>query len=317
MRAVVTGGAGCIGSELAGHLLSQENDVIVYDNLSSGKAEHIESLLDSKNFTFIQADLLDFNYVRKAVKGADIVFHLAANSDIKFEEGDSTEEDMKQNTTATYNVLEAMRKENVRKIVFTSSSAIYGEAKIVPTPESYGPLEPISLYGASKVACETEISAFCHMFDMQSWIFRFANIVGQKRRRTGTTVLTDFINKLIDNKIELQILGDGKQSKCYLTVEDCIKGIMTGLEKAPSRVNIFNLGPADAITVNEIAHIVAEEMGISDVRLKYTGGDRGWIGDVPRFMLDSSKIEKLGWRPSCSSRDAIRTTVKKMLEVYR
>jgi len=317
MRVLITGGAGCIGSELAGCLLKQGHEVTVFDNLSSGKIEHIKEFMGNEKFKFLEADLLDFKSIKSAVKTKDVVFHLAANSDIKFKKGDGTDEDLKQSILATYNVLEAMRVNGVQKIVFTSSSVIYGEAKRLPTDESYGPLIPISLYAASKLSCESLISAFCHMFDMKGWIFRFANIVGPKSRKIGTTILTDFIERLEKNNAELLILGNGKQSKCYLTTEDCIEGMLTGFNKSSEILNIFNLGPTDAITVDEIAQIVTEEMGLKNVVFRYSGGDRGWLGDVPKFQLDANEIRKLGWKPKYTSKEAIRLTVKKMLETKK
>jgi len=306
MNIMVTGGAGCIGSELVGRLLKEESNVVVYDNLSSGKLEHISPFMKNKKFKFIEADVLDKNTLLKSMKGIDIVFHLAANPDIKFSAGDATDKDMKQNTIATYNVLEAMRLNDIKKIVFSSTSAVYGEAEKIPTPENYAPLIPISLYGASKLACEALISAFCHMFGIQAWILRFANIVGGKSRKTGTTVISDFILKLKKNPKALEILGNGKQSKPYLLNEECVEAILFAVKNASKQVNLFNLGPGDSVSVNEIAEIVVKELGLKNVKFVYTGGVRGWKGDVPRGLLEVSKINKLGWKAKKSSKEAVK-----------
>lgn len=312
MRVLVTGGAGCIGSDLAGRLLQDGHDVIVFDNLSSGKEEHIEPFLKNKRFRFIKADLLDRKKVENACKGIDATFHLAANSDIKYKPGDPTDEDLRLNTIATYNLLDAMRVNDVKKIAFTSSSSVYGEAKLLPTPEDH-PLLPISLYSASKAACETLISAYCGMFGMQGWILRLANVIGPKSRRTGKTVISEFIERLGKNPNELTILGNGKQSKSYLLVDDCIDGMLTAFSKANEHLNIYNIGPEDFVTVDEIAKIVVAEMGLKKAKFSYTGGDRGWPGDVPKFLLDTSRIRKLGWKPRHSSEEAVKIATRSLL----
>lgn len=312
MRALITGGAGCIGSDLAERLLGDGNNVTVFDNLSSGKMDHVSGLLSNTRFRFVKGDLLKKKQIEDACKGADIVFHLAANSDIKYSTGDPTDEDLRLNTLATYNVLEAMRLQQIKKIVFTSSSAVYGEAKKIPTPEDY-PLQPISLYAASKAACESIISGFCHMFGMQGWILRLSNVISGKSRKKGETVLTDFINKLRQNHKELVILGNGKQSKSYLLAEDCVGGIITVLNKSDDAVNIYNLGAEDSATVNEIASVVVDEMKLKDVRFVYSGGDRGWLGDVPKFLLDINKAKKTGWKPRYKSKEAIRIATRSLL----
>jgi len=313
MKALVTGGAGCIGSDLCSRLLEEGYGVVAIDNLNSGKIEHVKNLEKNKKFRFIKGDILEMSDIKKTMKGIDIVFHLAANSDVKYKDGDPTDEDLRLNTIAIYNVLECMRINNVKKIVFTSSSVVYGEAEKMPTDEDY-PLRPISLYAASKVSCEALISGFCNMFGMQSWIFRFANIVGGKTRKIGKTVLSDFIEKLSANHKELEILGDGKQCKSYLLVNDCIEGMLIAIKKSNEKINIFNLGPEDFVTVDEIGKIVIDEMGLKNVKFKYSGGDRGWKGDVPRFLLDITKIRKLGWKPRYTSKEAIRIATRSLLD---
>jgi UDP-glucose 4-epimerase len=308
MKYFVTGGAGFIGSHLVDRLVAT-GEVTVYDNLNSGKTEFIEQHLSRANFQLVQADLLEPEDLQEAMKGHDVVFHLAANSEARASIED-TDIDLKQGTIATYNILEAMKLASVKKIVFASSSTVYGEAKVKPTPEDYGPLEPISLYGASKLAAEGLITAFCHTFEMQSWIFRFANVIGA---RSTHGVVFDFINKLKKNKSELEILGDGIQEKPYIHVVDCVAGFLYGFQHARERVNIFNLGTASSSNVSSIARVLVEEMGLSDVVFKFTGGDRGWPGDVPQVRYDTLKMERLGWKPGYTSDEAVRRGIKDIL----
>jgi UDP-glucose 4-epimerase len=308
---LVTGGAGFIGSHLTDMLVA-ENEVTVLDNLSSGRMEHLDRHLGRKNFEFLQSDLLDQKAVEEAVAGKDTVFHIAANPDVKLGAED-TRVHLDQNVLATYNLLEAMRKFGVSKIAFTSTSTVYGEADRIPTPEDYGPLKPISLYGASKLSCEALISSYCHTFEMQSWIYRFANIVGER----GTHgVLVDFIKKLQDDPHRLQILGSGNQRKSYLEVKDCVQAMVHCVDRADEETNIFNIGSSDFVDVTQIADIVAEEMGLSDVEYRYTGGidGRGWKGDVKVMLLDIDRIRELGWEPLQGSEGAIRTAVRALLQ---
>lgn len=296
---MITGGAGFIGSHLADELV-EEHEITVIDNLSSGREEYV-----NPRVRFIRADLLT-DELEEIFEGKEIVFHLAANPDVKVGAQD-TRVHLDQNVLATYRVLEAMRRAGVRKIVFTSSSTVYGEAPI-PTPEDYGPLIPISLYGASKLAAEALISSYCHTFDFQAWIYRFANVIGE---RSNHGVIYDFINKLKANPEELEILGDGNQTKSYIYIKDCIEAMLYGL-RANGRVNIFNIGSEDRITVGEIAEIVSREMGL-EPRFKFTGGERGWRGDVPVMQLSINRLKNLGWRPKYNSREAVRKTVKTLV----
>ena len=309
MRYFVTGGAGFIGSHLVDNLVNM-GLVTAYDNLSSGKKELIQHHLDREGFRFVQADLLERDRLAGAMKDSEVVFHMAANPKIRAGTQD-TELDLKQGTIATYNVLEAMRLNGIKKIVFASTSAVYGETPGQPVPEDYGPLQPISLYGASKLASEGLITAFGHLFGMQAWIFRLANVVG-KRATHG--VIIDFIAKLKQNPGELEILGDGTQKKSYIHVDDCVAGLLYGFQHANDRVNVFNLGNNDATSVTTIGHMLIKGMGLANVRLKYTGGNRGWPGDVPQVRLDTSRMEKLGWKPKYISDEAIRQTIKDILE---
>jgi len=308
LRVFVTGGAGFIGSHLVDALVEKGYVVTVYDNLSSGKKEFIEHHVGKENFSFIEADLLDQKKLRECLEDYDVVFHLAANPDVRL--GVKKPDVAKQDIIATYNLLDVMRLKNVKKIVFSSSSTVYGEATLMPLPENYGPLLPISVYGAAKLASEGLISSFCHTFDMQAWIFRFANVVGS---RCTHGVIFDFINKLKKNPKELEILGNGKQKKSYLYVTDCVDGMLYGFENAKDQINLFNLGSDGATEVNRIAEMVVDEMKLRDVRFKYTGGERGWKGDVPRFQFDISKIKKLGWKPKYDSDDAVRMAINDLL----
>lgn len=308
MRCFVTGGAGFIGSHLVDRLMVEGNQVTVFDNLSSGQVEFIKQHLSSDNFSLVEADLLDLNKVKESIAEHDVVFHLAANPDAR--SGiENTELDLKQETMATFNVLEAMRVNRVKKIVFSSSGTIYGETPVIPLPEDYGPVLPISLYGAGKLASEGLISAFCHTFDMQSWIFRFANIVG---RRATHGVIFDFINKLKRNPAELEISGDGTQSKPYLHVADCVDGMLHGFRNSGDRVNVFNLGCSTATDVTTIAQMLIKEMGLNDVKFRYKGGDRGWRGDVPQVRFNVDKINKLGWKARYTSDEAVRQGIREI-----
>jgi UDP-glucose 4-epimerase len=311
MSILVTGGAGFIGSNLVDRLL-ETSQVTVLDNFSSGKRDHIAHVIGHPRFALVEADLFDAGTLENVMAGKDFVFHLAANPDVKLGAED-TKIHLQQNILATYSLLEAMRKTGVGKIAFTSTSTVYGEANLVPTPENYGPLKPISLYGASKLACEALISSYCHTFDMQSWIFRFANIVGQR----GTHgVLVDFINKLKKNPKELEILGSGQQRKSYLEVGDCVAAMVYAVEHSSDQTNIFNIGSDDAVDVTEIADIVAESMGLAGVKYRYTGGfnGRGWRGDVKIMQLSIDALVGLGWIPGHNSRESIKTAVDALLK---
>jgi len=308
MRIFVTGGAGFIGSHLVDRLIDS-GEVTVYDNLSSGRKEFIQHHLGRNNFRLIEADLLDFDTLNQAIANHNTVFHLAANPDVRAGIT-NTNLDLRQGTLATYNVLEAMRLNKIKKIVFASSSAVYGEVGTRPVNEDYGPLLPISLYGASKLACEGLISAFCHLFNMQAWIFRFANVVGA---RASHGVIFDFINKLKQNPEELEILGDGTQEKPYLYIDDCIDGILFGLEHSQEQVNVLNLGSDSSTNATAIANMVVETMGLSGVKFNFTGGSRGWKGDVSQIRFDIARMKNLGWKPRYSSDGAVRQAIKDML----
>lgn len=308
MKYFITGGAGFIGSHLLDRL-AKTNEITVYDNLTSGRKEFIRQHFGNRGFRFLRADLLDFDTLNKVIPGHDIVFHLAANPEVRA--GTTlTELDLKHGTIATYNVLEAMRLNNINKIVFASSSTVYGEARTKPVSEDHGPLLPISLYGASKLASEGLISAFCHLFDMQAWIFRFANVVGA---RATHGVIFDFISKLKQEPRELEILGDGTQEKPYLYIDDCINGMLFGLEHSGQQVTVLNLGSGSATSVTTIANMVVEAMRLASVKFRFTGGNRGWRGDVPQVRFDTTKMNKLGWISGYSSDDAVKRSIADIL----
>lgn len=309
---LVTGGAGFIGSHLVEKLARSARKVVVLDNLRTGKTSNLKTVMEKANFTFIRGDLLDRAILREALKDVEAVFHLAANPETSVGSFD-TSVDFEQNLVATHNLLDEMsRVGKAKRIAFTSTSTIYGEAETMPTPEDYGPLVPISLYGASKLGCEALITAYCHMFDFQTVIYRFANVVGT---RNSHGVVYDFIKKLRNNPRELEILGDGSQSKSYMYVTDCVEAFLVGLRNLDERVRILNVGSEDQVDVMTIARIVVEEMGLKDVRLRPIGGfeGRGWKGDVKRMLLDASKIRALGWRPAYGSAEAIRQAAKHAL----
>lgn len=307
MAILVTGGAGFIGSHLMDALLKKGNEVKCIDNFSSGKREFIEHNI-KKGLELIEGDLLNPDDIRKALDGCDTVFHLAANPDVRLGAED-THVHLEQNIIATYNLLEGMRKAAVKKIAFTSSSTVYGEAGEIPTPENYGPLVPISLYGASKLAAEGLIASYCHTFDMRSVIYRFANVVGP---RSTHGVTYDFIKKLRKDGSELEILGDGSQKKSYLYISDCIDAMLFGIEKSSDRVEILNIGSEDWVDVRKIADIISEEMHLSP-EYRFTGGvdgGRGWKGDVKIMRLSIDKLRNMGWQPEHGSEEAIRMTAR-------
>ena len=310
MKVFVTGGAGFIGSHLVDELIKRGNQVTVYDNLSSGKKDFFKQHIKNDNYNFVDDDLLNLERVKKEIKNHDVVFHIAANPFVRLGET-QTRLDLEQGPIVSYNILEGMRKNNIKKIVFSSSSVVYAETPPIDIPETYGPTLPISLYGAGKLATEGLISAFCGTFGFQTWIYRFANVVGI---RSTHGVIVDFIDKLKRNPEELEILGDGKQQKPYLHVSDIVDGILFGFENSNDQINLFNLGVDSNTTVTKIANMVVEEMNLKNVKFKYTGGSRGWAGDVPRFQLNTSKMKKLGWKAHYTSDDAVRKAIKETIK---
>jgi UDP-glucose 4-epimerase len=309
MRYFITGGAGFIGSNLVDRLLEDGHYVVVYDNFSTGFEEFLNDAKKSKRFALIENDNLNHNKLTEAMAGCDFVFHLAANADVRFGT-EHPRKDLEQNTMATFNVLEAMRINGIKKIAFSSTGSIYGEPDIFPTPENAPFPEQTSLYGASKLACEGLIEAYCEGFNFQSWIFRFVSILGE--RYTHGHVF-DFYKKLLDNQDELYVLGNGHQKKSYLYIQDCIDAMLFAIANSQEKVNIFNLGTNEYCEVNDSINRITEHLGLKP-ELKYSGGERGWIGDSPFIFLDCSKINNLGWIPKLSIKESVIKTLKYLQE---
>ena len=305
MKFIITGCAGFIGSSLTDRLLSMGHEVVGVDNFSSGQRRFLESALTNKNFKLVEADLLDPEHLNPAFAGGDVVFHFAANADVRFGT-DHPRRDLEQNTIATYNVLEAMRANGVKKILFSSTGSVYGEAKVIPTPED-GPF-PIqtSLYGASKLAGEGLIAAYCEGFGFQSWIFRFVSILGE--RYTHGHVF-DFYRKLKVDPTVLPVLGNGQQKKSYLYIQDCLDAMLLALEKATDKVNVLNLGVDGYCQVNDSIGWICESLKVKP-RMQYSGGDRGWIGDNPFIFLETKRIQALGWKPKHTIREGVLKTIE-------
>jgi len=304
LKCFVTGGAGFIGSNLSDRLLKEGHDVIIYDNFSTGFKEFINEAGKYKNSRLVRGDLLDLEFLTRSMSGCDFVFHLAANADVRFGT-EHPDKDLKQNTIATFNVLEAMRLNGIKKIVFSSTGSVYGEAAVIPTPEDAPFPVQTSLYGASKLACEGLIQAYCEGFGFQSWIFRFVSILGE--RYTHGHVF-DFYKKLLNTPDRLDVLGNGKQRKSYLYVQDCIGAILFAIEESGEKVNIFNLGTDEYCEVNNSIGWICSHLNVSPVFV-YSGGERGWIGDNPFIFLDCSKIRKLGWKPKYTIKEGIIKTL--------
>ncbi len=311
MRYLITGGAGFIGSHAVDRLLAEGHQVTVYDNLSTGQRKWLAPHEGDQAFRFIEGDILDRKLLQDTMAGQDIVFHLAANTDIP-SGFTQTRLDLDNCIIGTWNVLDVMRDLGIGEILFASSATVYGYPTVMPTPETYGPLLPESHYGAGKLACEALISGFAHLYPIRAWIYRFGNVMGG---RMGHGVVYDFIAKLRKNPRELEILGDGKQTKTFFLVEDCLEGIFWAHGHDRDRpVDIYNLGSPVTLTVDEIASIVREEMDLDGARLRHTGGERGWPGDVPVVDFDTSKMDALGWRVRRTSGDAVRVCARRLLE---
>lgn len=302
---IVTGCAGFIGSTLVDRLLLGGHRVTGIDNFSTGQRRFLDGALSHPAFNLIEIDILDLTALKLAFAGGEAVFHLSANADVRFGTN-HTRRDLEQNTIGTYNVLEAMLTCGIKKIAFSSTGSVYGEAKVVPTPED-GPY-PIqtSLYGASKAAGEGLISAYCEGFGFQGFIFRFVSILGE--RYTHGHVF-DFYQKLKADPTRLPVLGNGKQRKSYLYVQDCIDAILLAMTKAQDKVNIFNLGVDDYCEVNDSIGWISAELGVYP-EMEYTGGERGWIGDNPFIFLDTKRIQSLGWKPKFSIKEGVIKTVQ-------
>ena len=305
VRCLVTGCAGFIGSTLTDRLLSGGHEVVGYDNFSTGREEYLEHARAALNFQLVRGDILDAKALAGAMAGVDFVFHLAANADVRFGTAHPSR-DLEQNTIGTHTVLEVMRSRGVRRIAFTSTGSVYGESTTIPTPEDAPfPLQT-SLYGASKVAGEALISAYCVGFDFQSYIFRLVSILGE---RYSHGHVSDFCRQLSADGRVLRVLGDGRQRKSYLYVQDCIEGMLTAIRAATEPVNIFNLGHETHCEVNDSIGWICAALGVSP-RIEHSGGARGWVGDSPYLFLDIQRIRALGWRPALSIREAVERTVR-------
>lgn len=316
-RVLLTGGAGFLGSFLAEEMLRQEAQLTIYDRFSQG-ISRIHHLQRNPLLEVIEGDLGNYPRFVKAVEGKEFIWHLGGNTDIPAGLRD-TRTDLQDGVIATRHVLEAMREKGVRQLVFPSSGAVYGERTIGPRSETQGPTLPISLYGAGKVACEAFISAYAHLFGIQAWIFRYGNIISG--RITHGAIL-DFIRKLKANPKELQVLGDGTQTKSYLLAEECIEGMLYVIEHSAFKdeegfCDVFNLGAPDETVVLDIAKTVIEEMGLEGCKIKLKGGERGWRGDQAKIALDISKVRAMGWQPRHTSDEAVRIAVRRMLEQER
>ena len=316
MKVLVTGGAGFIGSHLVDRLMEKGDQVRVIDNLASGSLSNLERWMGHQGFEFIEGDLLERDVSLEAVEGCSQVFHLAANPEVQANKA-GPEEHFRQNIEATYSLLEAIaRRGGVELLVFASTSTVYGEATVLPTPEGYGPTKPISMYGGSKLACEALISAYASMHGFKAVIYRLANVVGP---RSNHGVIWDFVGKLRGTPWELEVLGDGTQSKSYLYIDDCVDGFLKGAESA-EQVAVFNIGSMDRTSVLRIAEIVKEEAGQPEAMIRLTGGvdgGRGWKGDVKLMHLDTASLRRLGWAPRYSSEEAIRLTARAVSEQRR
>jgi UDP-glucose 4-epimerase len=309
MKVLITGGAGFIGSHLAVELLRQNHEIVVYDNLSTGQKQFLKPIIGSDSFQFIEANLLDTERLSSAMQGVDFVWHLAANADVRF--GTQRPQwDLEQNTIATSNVLEAMRCNNVKNIAFSSTGSVYGEARIIPTREDCPFPVQTSLYGASKLACEGLISAYCEGFGMQAWVFRFVSIVGQHYTHGH---IFDFYQQLRNDPDSLHVLGNGKQRKSYLHVYDCIDAMMEAINSNQDAFSIFNLGTDEYIEVNDSIDIITDHLGLNPER-SFEKKDRGWIGDNPFIFLDCSRIRALGWKPRYSIREGVVATLQWLIE---
>ena len=309
MKYFVTGGAGFIGSNMVDRLLSEpDNQVIAYDNFSTGRREFLEDALKNNRFTLIEGDTLNLDKLTESMKGCDFVFHFAANADVRMG-CEHPRKDLEQNTIATYNVLEAMRANGIKRIGFSSTGSVYGEAEVIPTPENAPFPIQTSLYGASKLACEGLLAAYAEGFGFTAYIFRFVSILGE--RYTHGHVF-DFCKRLKDDPTHLHILGDGHQRKSYLYVKDCMEAILTVIRNTKEKVNIYNLGTDEYVEVNDSVRFICGKLNVKP-EFTYSGGERGWIGDNPFIYLDTKKVRSLGWTPKATIEEGVVKTVEYLM----
>ena len=310
--AVITGGAGFIGSYIAEKLVENGTDTKVIDNLVTGKKENLSKCFDQDNFSFLEYDLGNLNGIEDHLGDADILFHFAADPEVRT--GYSKPEDsFEQNIVNTFNLLQKIKQSKIKKIVFASSSSVYGDAKIIPTNEEYGPLSPISHYGASKLACEAMVSSFCHNYNIEGVILRPANVIGLRGRHG---LIWDLVHKLKINQDELELLGDGKQTKSFIHISDAIDGIFFSLNNLQDKVEVFNLGSEDSVEIMDVAKIVCKNMGLNEIKINLTGGvddGRGWKGDIRIAHLDITKLKNSGWIPKLSSINAADITSQEII----
>ncbi len=309
MRYFITGAAGFIGSHLADRLLSDGHDVVGYDNLSTGQERFVADAQRSLKFKLVRGDILDATALRAAMAGCDAVFHLAANADVRFGTSHPSR-DLEQNTIGTFRVLDAAREHGIKKFAFSSTGSAYGEPSVFPTPEDAPFPVQTSLYGAAKAAGEELVSAFCEGFGMRGWIFRFVSILGP---RYSHGHIFDFYRSLRADPTKLHILGNGKQRKSYLHVQDCVDAMLVAVARATAKVNIFNLGTDEYVEVNDSVAYLCDALGIAPAR-SYEGGERGWVGDSPFILLACDRIRALGWKPKLTIRDGILNTLAYLRE---
>ena len=311
--AVITGGAGFIGSYIAEKLVENGTDTKVIDNLVTGKKENLSKCFDQDNFSFLEYDLGNLDGIEDHLSNVDILFHFAADPEVRT--GYSKPEDsFEQNIVNTFNLLQKIKQSKIKKIVFASSSSVYGDAKIIPTNEEYGPLSPISHYGASKLACEAMVSSFCHNYNIEGVILRPANVIGLRGRHG---LIWDLVHKLKINQDELELLGDGKQTKSFIHISDAIDGIFFSLNNLQDKVEVFNLGSEDSVEIMDVAKIVCKNMGLNEIKINLTGGvddGRGWKGDIRIAHLDITKLKNSGWIPKLSSINAADITSQEIIK---
>jgi len=306
----ITGGAGFIGSHIAEELIKDKRKVVVFDNLSTGKKVFLKEVSKSSNLTFIKGDLLKLKEIDNALSAdTDLVIHLAANTDVSKGYKD-TSVDFNQTVVGTYNVLSSMQKIRLKNLVFFSTSMVYGNTGNKVAHEDFFPLQPVSIYGATKLSAENLINVFSKLFDMQVWIFRPANIIGD---RSTHGVVGDFVHKLQKNQQNLEIIGNGSQTRSYVHIKDVTNAVFIALEKGKDPINVFNISSSSLTTVNEIAQLVVEEMKLKRVKISYTSAGLGWPGDSALIQIDSTRLKKIGWKEQYSSKDAVKQTIKEML----
>ena len=311
--ALITGGAGFIGSHLAEKLVNEGIETKVLDNFATGRKENFSECIDNQNFSFFNLDLGKLGKQEDYLENVEIVFHMAADPEVRTGY-DKPEDSFNQNIVNTFNLLQRIKNSKVKKIVFASSSSVYGDAKVLPTKEEYGPLCPISHYGASKLACEAMVSSFCHNYNIRGIILRPANVIGSRGRHG---LIWDLVHKLKNDKSRLEVLGDGKQTKSFIHISDAAKGILQSIKKHKDDVEIFNIGSEDSIEIINIAKAVCKNMKLPDIEIFTTGGienGRGWKGDIKSAHLDISKLKNLGWHPKLSSLEAAELTSQEIID---